>query len=142
MAETATQSIPVIRDLIAFPTVSRNPNRDLLDYVGAFLKKHGVAYDILWNEDGRKGNLWATIGPADRRGVILSGHSDVTAGAVVGARDALDRLWEALIVYGMTLHPMESWLLSRGLQTFPIRMDLITPRARHLGSEQWHRVPN
>jgi len=77
LAETATQSLPLIRDLIGFPTVSRNPNRELIDYVGAFLKKHGVAFDIIWNEDGRKGNLWATIGPADRRGVILSGHSDV-----------------------------------------------------------------
>ncbi|MGH9444055.1 MAG: trans-sulfuration enzyme family protein [Thermoanaerobaculia bacterium] len=53
----------------------------------------------------------------------LSGHSDVTAGAVVGSRERLDHLWEALIVYGMTLHPMESWLLSRGLQTFPLRME-------------------
>ena len=33
--------------------------------------------EILWNEDRRKGNLWATIGPADRPGVILSGHTDV-----------------------------------------------------------------
>ena len=47
--------------------------------IGAFLEKHGVAFDIIWNEDGRKGNLWATIGPADRRGVILSGHSDVVS---------------------------------------------------------------
>jgi acetylornithine deacetylase len=77
LVETAAQSIPLIRDLVGFPTVSRNPNRDLLDYVGAFLEKHGVPFDIIWNEDGRKGNLWATIGPADRRGVILSGHSDV-----------------------------------------------------------------
>jgi len=77
LVETAAQSIPFIRDLIGFPTVSRNPNRDLLDYVGALLKKHGVAFDVIWNEDGRKVNLWATIGPADRRGVILSGHSDV-----------------------------------------------------------------
>jgi acetylornithine deacetylase len=77
LAESASQSLPLIRDLIGFPTVSRNPNRELIDYVGGFLKKHGVAYDVIWNEDGRKGNLWATIGPADRRGVILSGHSDV-----------------------------------------------------------------
>ena len=53
----------------------------------------------------------------------LSGHSDVTAGAVAGSRETVERLWEALIVYGMTLHPMESWLLSRGLQTFPLRME-------------------
>src|SRR5258705_6842457 len=77
LAETATQSLPLIRDLIGFPTVSRNPNRDLLDYVGAFLKKHGVAFDIIWNEDGRKGNLWATIGPADRRALMLSDRNDV-----------------------------------------------------------------
>jgi methionine-gamma-lyase len=53
----------------------------------------------------------------------LAGHSDVTAGAVVGDRETIDRLWEALIVFGMTLHPLESWLLSRGLQTFPLRME-------------------
>ena len=53
----------------------------------------------------------------------LAGHSDVTAGAVVGGREILERLWDALIVYGMTLHPMECWLLSRGLQTFPLRME-------------------
>jgi acetylornithine deacetylase len=36
-----------------------------------------VRAEVLWNEDRRKGNLWATIGPAEQRGVILSGHSDV-----------------------------------------------------------------
>ena len=53
----------------------------------------------------------------------LSGHSDVTAGAVVGRSAAIEHLWEALIVYGMVSHPMESWLLTRGLQTFPFRME-------------------
>ncbi|MEJ8570578.1 acetylornithine deacetylase [Microbaculum marinum] len=69
--------IAVIRDLIAFPTVSDRPNRDLLDYVARFLADHGVDSEILWNEDRSKGNLWATIGPDDRPGVVLSGHSDV-----------------------------------------------------------------
>lgn len=74
---TRADSIALIRDLIAFPTVSRDPNRDLLAYVEAYLDRHGVASDILWNADRSKGNLWATIGPADVPGVILSGHSDV-----------------------------------------------------------------
>ncbi|RAH97345.1 acetylornithine deacetylase [Acuticoccus sediminis] len=72
-----TDSIAIIGDLIAFPTVSRDPNRDLLHYVTAHLDRHGVASEILWNEAGTKGNLWATIGPPDVPGVILSGHSDV-----------------------------------------------------------------
>lgn len=70
-------SLDLIRDLIAFPTVSRDPNRDLLLYVEGYLGKHRVPCDILWTPDGKKGNLWATIGEGHQGGVILSGHSDV-----------------------------------------------------------------
>lgn len=70
-------SLPLIRDLVAFPTVSRDPNRELLLYVEEYLGRLGVRAEILWDEGRRKGNLWATIGPSDRRGAILSGHSDV-----------------------------------------------------------------
>jgi acetylornithine deacetylase len=77
MTAAVEDSAAIIRDLVAFPTVSRDPNRDLLHYVEAFLARHGVSSEILWNEERTKGNLWATIGPADRPGVILSGHSDV-----------------------------------------------------------------
>ena len=71
------ESIALIRDLIAFPTVSRDPNKALLAYVETYLARHGVRSEIIWNDDRSKGNLWATIGPPDRSGVILSGHSDV-----------------------------------------------------------------
>lgn len=76
-ASTTEDCIRVIGDLIRFPTVSRDPNRELLHYVEALLAAHGIACDILWNAERTKGNLWATIGPADVPGVILSGHSDV-----------------------------------------------------------------
>ncbi|MGE0007325.1 MAG: acetylornithine deacetylase [Parvibaculaceae bacterium] len=69
--------VALVADLIRFPTVSSNSNGDLLAYVQAYLARHGVASDILWNEERTKGNLWATIGPAGVPGVILSGHSDV-----------------------------------------------------------------
>ena len=76
MPSTA-ESIELIRDLVAFPTISRDPNKDLLAYIEAYLARHGVQCEIIWNGDKSKGNLWATIGPADKPGVILSGHSDV-----------------------------------------------------------------
>jgi acetylornithine deacetylase len=69
--------LDILESLIGFATVSRDPNRELLAYVEEWLGRHGVNSQILWNEDRRKGNLWATIGPADRPGVILSGHTDV-----------------------------------------------------------------
>jgi acetylornithine deacetylase len=77
MALDTAASVSLIRDLIAFPTVSRDPNRDLLLYVESYLAWHGITADILWAPGGEKGNLWATIGPPGQRGVILSGHSDV-----------------------------------------------------------------
>ncbi len=52
----------------------------------------------------------------------MGGHSDVTAGVVVGDRDRIETLWHALIVHGMILHPFEAWLLARGLQTLPFRV--------------------
>lgn len=70
-------SIRIIGDLVGFATVSRDPNRDLLAYVENYLARHGVQSEILWNDDRTKGNLWATVGAAGKRGVILSGHSDV-----------------------------------------------------------------
>ncbi len=53
---------------------------------------------------------------------FLGGHSDVTAGAVVGRKELVDELWYGLIIHGMILHPFEAWLLSRGLQTLPFRI--------------------
>lgn len=74
---TLEGAVRMISELIALPTVSRDPNRDFLGFVETYLSLHGVPSEIIWNAEGTKGNLWATIGPADRPGVILSGHSDV-----------------------------------------------------------------
>ncbi|HEV2405122.1 MAG TPA: aminotransferase class I/II-fold pyridoxal phosphate-dependent enzyme [Ktedonobacterales bacterium] len=52
----------------------------------------------------------------------LNGHADVTAGAIMGSRTLLDRAWEYTRVHGPVLHPMEAWLLRRGLQTYGLRM--------------------
>jgi acetylornithine deacetylase len=76
-ADKSRDYLDILRSLVAFPTVSRDPNRELLAYVEEWLARHGVGSEILWNEDRRKGNLWATIGPVDRPGALLSGHTDV-----------------------------------------------------------------
>jgi methionine-gamma-lyase len=52
----------------------------------------------------------------------LGGHSDVTAGAIVGDRERIEALWHGLIIFGMISHPFEAWLLARGLQTLPFRV--------------------
>jgi cystathionine beta-lyase/cystathionine gamma-synthase len=53
----------------------------------------------------------------------LAGHSDVVAGAVVGNGEQIGRLWQNHVLFGGVLHPMEAWLLERGLKTFGMRME-------------------
>ncbi|MEM7294000.1 MAG: PLP-dependent aspartate aminotransferase family protein [Pseudomonadota bacterium] len=52
----------------------------------------------------------------------LNGHSDVTAGVITGSRSLIELVWEYTRVHGPVLHPMEAWLLARGLKTYALRM--------------------
>ncbi|MGN6584808.1 MAG: acetylornithine deacetylase [Rhizobiaceae bacterium] len=70
-------SIRILERLVGFPTVSRDSNRDLIGYAAELLRANGVASRIIESEDGEKANLFATVGPADTPGVMLSGHTDV-----------------------------------------------------------------
>lgn len=52
----------------------------------------------------------------------LNGHSDVLAGAVVGSRDHMQKIWNQKIVLGGALDPLASFLLLRGMRTLTLRM--------------------
>lgn len=52
----------------------------------------------------------------------LNGHSDATAGVLVGRGDLIEQAWRYLRTLGPVLHPWEAWLLLRGLRTFGLRM--------------------
>lgn len=52
----------------------------------------------------------------------LGGHSDLVAGVVVSSEARVSRMWEQHVMFGAVLHPLEAWLLQRGLQTFGLRM--------------------
>ena len=67
----------ILERLIAFDTVSSNPNRALMDFVAGLLAEAGIAARLVPDASGGKANLWATVGPGDRGGVMLSGHTDV-----------------------------------------------------------------
>ena len=57
--------------------MSRNSNLDLIAWVEGYLDKLGVKHQRIYDETGKKSNLWATLGPKDVPGYILSGHTDV-----------------------------------------------------------------
>lgn len=67
----------MIRTLVGFDTTSRESNLALIEWVRDYLAGHGVASELFFDEERRKANLFATIGPKDRGGIALSGHTDV-----------------------------------------------------------------
>lgn len=68
----------LVHKLVSFPTVSRDSNLPLIDFVAAFLDGLGIKSERFESDDGKKSNLFATLGgPADVPGIVLSGHTDV-----------------------------------------------------------------
>ena len=70
-------TIEILKTLIAFPTISADSNMKLVDYCSDQLIKVGAEVKIIKNDNGTKANLYATIGPRNIPGVMLSGHTDV-----------------------------------------------------------------
>jgi acetylornithine deacetylase len=70
-------SIDMLARLVAFPTVSRDSNLALIDWVEQYLETSGARCRRTYNEAGDKANLFAAIGPDAPGGVVLSGHTDV-----------------------------------------------------------------
>src|SRR5262245_49786878 len=71
------RSIEVLEALVGFDTTSRNSNHALIEWVERYLDGLGVPHERVPDPGGQKTNLWATVGPADVPGFILSGHTDV-----------------------------------------------------------------
>ena len=67
----------VLERLVAFPTVSRDSNLALVDWLEGYLTGHGIECHRHWNEDRQKAALMAHAGPRVEGAVVLSGHSDV-----------------------------------------------------------------
>ncbi|MEK7833103.1 MAG: PLP-dependent transferase, partial [Acidobacteriota bacterium] len=53
----------------------------------------------------------------------IGGHHDVTAGAMVGNKDLIERIWRFALVAGAALSPFDAWLLLRGLRTLGLRVE-------------------
>lgn len=63
--------------LLEFDTTSRESNLALIEVIRDFLASRGVTSQLFYDEEGRKANLYARIGPPGPGGVMLSGHTDV-----------------------------------------------------------------
>ncbi|MCM3719846.1 trans-sulfuration enzyme family protein [Fictibacillus phosphorivorans] len=65
----------------------------------------------------------------------LNGHSDVTAGVVVGREDLVAKAKSKMVHLGCNLGPFDAWLASRGLKTLSVRMERHVANAKALAEE-------
>lgn len=70
-------SIEVLKQLIAYDTTSYKSNLDLIHYVKGLFEQNAIQVELNFNVEKSKANLFASIGPKDQAGILLSGHSDV-----------------------------------------------------------------
>ncbi len=69
--------LELMTQLIRFPTVSRDTNLPLVDWVEEYLRGHGIGAHRYYHPDQSKAALFAHVGPQVEGAVVLSGHTDV-----------------------------------------------------------------
>ncbi|MBB1628403.1 acetylornithine deacetylase [Achromobacter sp. UMC71] len=75
---TPDNSPDLLRELLAFQSVTLTPNIELIDRVRALLAQAGIASTLVADpQDAGRSNLFASVGPLDVPGIVLSGHTDV-----------------------------------------------------------------
>lgn len=69
--------LETVSRLVAFDSTSRKSNLHIIDYLKETLTGLGAECRLTHDDEGKKANLYASLGPADRPGIMLSGHTDV-----------------------------------------------------------------
>jgi acetylornithine deacetylase len=71
------RTVEILSRLIGYASVSSESNNDIVDYITGYLSDFGIVSRRILDATGAKASLLATIGPADRPGIVLSAHTDV-----------------------------------------------------------------
>jgi acetylornithine deacetylase len=67
----------ILARLVAFPSVVGRPNGAIADWIRVYAESVGATVSLVPGPEGDRTNLFATLGPADVPGIVLSGHMDV-----------------------------------------------------------------
>jgi acetylornithine deacetylase len=107
------------RRLVQIDTRSEQSNLALIECIADHLRTLQVPLRLTWDDERRKANLFATLGPARAGGLVLSGHTDTVPW------DGQDWQHEPL---GATLH--DGRLYGRGSADMKGWIGLVVAQAR------------
>ena len=68
----------------------------------------------------------------------LGGHSDLTAGAIAGRKEFIDKVRKVSVIVGTTLDPAAAYLLARGIKTLDLRVRVSGENALELAKALHH----
>ena len=77
MTDILENTIGILERLVGFPSISGEPNHEIIGYINHLLSAQGIACNLTYDPTGEQANVFATIGPAIDGGVVLNGHTDV-----------------------------------------------------------------
>lgn len=101
----------ILTRLVGFDTTSSGSNRELIDWFANRLDDLGVQSYVQHGDEPGKANLYATIGPDDIPGVMLSGHSDVVpVGGQAWTSDPFTLTDRGGKLYGRGSADMKAWI--------------------------------
>lgn len=72
-----TRVITLLKELVAFDSVSRNSNLPIIDHIKKICEANGAEVTLVPAEGQPKANLIARFGPKVDGGMVWSGHTDV-----------------------------------------------------------------
>lgn len=106
-----------------------NPTLKIVDIerVVAIARRHGVitvmdnTFATPYNQRPLSLGVDVVVHSATK---YLGGHGDLTAGAIVGRKDLVEKAhWQTNKVLGGVIAPMTAWLVMRGIRTLALRME-------------------
>jgi acetylornithine deacetylase len=111
MAQAETDPVRLLERLVAFPSIAGQPTAPIAEFVMAVAQSVGARVTILPGPEGDRVNLFASIGPVDQPGYILSGHMDVVPATEPGwSSDPFRLRAEAGRLYGRGTSDMKGFL--------------------------------
>lgn len=128
------ETVAMLERLIAFPTVSRDSNLNLIYWVREYLASFGASVRLTYDASGKKANLFATLGDGPAPGIILSGHTDVVpVDGQVWSSDPFKAVVKGEAIYGRGSADMKGFIATalalvpkflKGNHGFPIHLAL------------------
>ncbi len=105
------QAVEILEQLVAFPSVVGQGNGAIVEWIRAYVARFNQEVTILPGPEGDRSNLFATIGPKNVPGYILSGHMDVVpANEPEWSSDPFELRTQANHLYGRGTSDMKGFL--------------------------------